>query len=509
MGAKEVQGSDSPVDIGRAGPDLSAPPGQALEAPSLQWSAPRGLCSHARQRFGLQGLRHPRRRRQDDRRTIRGAARPRLRQRGAGGRRPRRRRRARRPRLRRVVAGGARPRPRVDRARRRRPRRGDDADAVLRRRHARSATLHERRPGDRQPQPEGLQRLQDGRRRTGDPRRGHPAPAPADRVRGLRARAGTRRDDGHRAGIPRPHRRRLPAGAADDGRGRFRQRHRRRVGAGNPARARLHRARAVLRGRRRVPQPPPRPEQAREPRRARARRAERRRRARPRVRRRRRPPRRRHQERQHRLSRPPADAVRTRRAPAPARRDDPLRRQVLAADRAPDPRCRRRADDVEDGPLAHQGQDARGRRAARRRDERPHLLRRALVRFRRRHLHGGAPARDRQRERRPERGARRVADELLDSRAQRRLRRRRASRGRRPPARRGDLPRRARRSSRSTACASSTTTASASCGRRTRRRCWCCASRERRRRRSPRIEADCMAALRAVKPDAEVQAASH
>ena len=146
-------------------------------------------------------------------------------------------------------------------------------------------------------------------------------------------------------------------------------------------------------------------------------RAGRRRRARPRLRRRRRPPRRRHQGRADHLPRSPADAVRARRAQAQARRDDHLRRQVLAAAGAADPRRRRRAADVEDRPLAGQGQDARDRRAARRRDERPHLLRRALVRLRRRHLHGGAAARDRQRERRPERGAERAADELLDARS--------------------------------------------------------------------------------------------
>ena len=111
----------------------------------------------------------------------------------------------------------------------------------------------------------------------------------------VRQRPRPHRDDGHPRRVPRPHRRRLHAGAADDGRGRFRQRHRRRVGAGHPARARLHRARALLRGRRRLPEPPPRPEQAREPGRADAPRAGRRRRARPRLRRRRRPPRRRHQ----------------------------------------------------------------------------------------------------------------------------------------------------------------------------------------------------------------------
>ena len=177
---------------------------------------------------------------------------------------------------------------------------------------------------------------------------------------------------------------------------RLRQRHRRRLGAGDPARARLRRERAVLRGRRRLPEPPSRPEQAREPRRPdrRASRA-RRRRARPRLRRRRRPARRRHQGRQHHLPRPAADAVR--RATCCSREPGaPILFDVKCSQRlAPLIReRRRRAADVEDRPLADQGEDEGDRRAARRRDERPHLLRRALVRLRRRHLHRGAAARD-------------------------------------------------------------------------------------------------------------------
>ena len=46
----------------------------------------------------------------------------------------------------------------------------------------------------------------------------------------------------------------------------------------------------------------------------------------------------------------------------------------------------------QDRPFAHQDEDGRDRRAARRRDERPHLLRRPLVRLRRRALRGGAAA---------------------------------------------------------------------------------------------------------------------
>ena len=105
----------------------------------------------------------------------------------------------------------------------------------------------------------------------------------------------------------------------------------------------------------------------------------------------------------------------------------------------------------------------RDRRAARRRDERPHLLRRALVRLRRRHLHRGAAARDPvSASARPERGART------------RCRRASARPSSTSPCAEGE-PARGRasalraeakfpgaaRSSRSTACASSTTTASA------------------------------------------------
>ena len=75
-----------------------------------------------------------------------------------------------------------------------------------------------------------------------------------------------------------------------------------------------------------------------------------------------------------------------RRAEAPSRRHHHRRRQgepgAVRRDRA----RRRQAADVEDRPLADQGQDGRDRRAAGRRDERPHLLRRQLLRLRRRAL---------------------------------------------------------------------------------------------------------------------------
>ena len=193
----------------------------------------------------------------------------------------------------------------------------------------------------------------------------------------------------------RADRRRLQAAAADAHRRRLRQRHRRRLGARRScAPSAAASSELYSRGRRRLPESPSRPEQAGEPGRPDRRGRRRRRRARPRLRRRRRPARRRHQGRQDHLSRPPADAVRARRAAAQPGRADPVRRQVLAAPGAADPRRRRRAGDVEDRALAGQGEDEGARRAARRRDERPRLLRRALVRLRRRHLHRGAAARD-------------------------------------------------------------------------------------------------------------------
>ena len=126
----------------------------------------------------------------------------------------------------------------------------------------------------------------------------------------------------------------------------------------------------------------------------------RRRRARPRLRRRRRPPRRGDQGRQDHLPRPPAHAVRRRRAVAQPGRAGDLRRQVHPQPVRLDPQPRRQAGAVEDRALAHQGEDEGDRRAARRRDERAHLLQGALVRLRRRPVRRRAAARDPERERR-------------------------------------------------------------------------------------------------------------
>ncbi len=69
----------------------------------------------------------------------------------------------------------------------------------------------------------------------------------------------------HRAGVPRPHRRRHPTRAAAEDRRRLRQRRRRRVRTDALPAARLRRHRDVLRRRRKLSEPPPRPVEAREP----------------------------------------------------------------------------------------------------------------------------------------------------------------------------------------------------------------------------------------------------
>ena len=69
---------------------------------------------------------------------------------------------------------------------------------------------------------------------------------------------------------------------------------------------------------------------------------------------------------------------------------------------------RRQAADLQDRPLADQGEDEGDRFAAGRRDERPHLLQGALVRLRRRHLCRLPPARDPEQEPERERRAQRA-----------------------------------------------------------------------------------------------------
>ena len=73
---------------------------------------------------------------------------------------------------------------------------------------------------------------------------------------------------------------------------------------------------------------------------------------------------------------------------------DHLRREVHAQSRQVGARAGRRAADVEDRPFARQGEAARNRRAAGRRDERPRVLQGPLVRLRRRPVHRRAPARN-------------------------------------------------------------------------------------------------------------------
>ena len=175
--------------------------GRRLEAPRLQRPATRavptiaatsgsGLSMHVSASVfkaydirGIVGKTH--------RRALRRAARPRLRQRGAA---PPARRAVAVGRDGRALRAGAR-RPRCARPRRR-PASTSSTSApvttpmlyyVAATRAAHGCT--QRHPGDRQPQPEGLQRLQDGARRPRHLRRGDPAPAPAHGGRRLRARA--------------------------------------------------------------------------------------------------------------------------------------------------------------------------------------------------------------------------------------------------------------------------------------------------------------------------------
>src|SRR6185503_18614453 len=99
-----------------------------------------------------------------------------------------------------------------------------------------------------------------------------------------------------------------------------------------------------------------------------------------------------------------------------------LRREVLRDPAADAQESRARARDVEDGPLVHQDEDERDQGAARGRDERPHVLRRRLVRLRRRAVRRGAAPGVRRQGRRPAvEAARRSPQDLRDARNARRL----------------------------------------------------------------------------------------
>ncbi len=246
-----------------------------------------------------------------------------------------------------------------------------------------------RHPGHRQPQPEGLQRLQDGAGRTRDLWRRHPAPAPAHRGRALLRAAGVARRKW--TSVP-------STASASSATAKLARRMKIVVDSGNgiPGASAPGILRALgcevdelyseVDGD--FPEPSPRSEQAGEPGRPDRTRAEHRRRTRPGLRRRRRPPGRGHQGRPDHLPRSPADAVR-RATCCRATRARTIIFDVKCSQRlAP---AIRAAGGVplmwKTGHSLIKAKMARDRRADRRRDERPHLLRRALVRLRRRDLH--------------------------------------------------------------------------------------------------------------------------
>ena len=144
---------------------------------------------------------------------------------------------------------------------------------------------------------------------------------------------------------------------------------------------------------------------------------------------------------------------------------------------AVDPQTRRQAADVENRAFVHQAEAAGNRRAARGRDERARLLQGTLVRLRRRALRRRAPAGDPVARARPGRRAGSAARRGQHAGAAPQARRRRELRadGQAEGRRRASTAR--AKSSRSTGCASSTPTASGSRARPTPRRSSCCASR--------------------------------
>ncbi len=139
---------------------------------------------------------------------------------------------------------------------------GHHADAVLRCEHA----VQQRHSGHRQPQPQGLQRLQDGAGRPRHPRRRNPGAARCDGKRALAPGRGRQRTIGRcHARLQRPHHDRRQSGPPDEDCRRQRQRRRRRFGTGDLSRARLRRDRIVQRGRRQFSKPSSGPEQTGEP----------------------------------------------------------------------------------------------------------------------------------------------------------------------------------------------------------------------------------------------------
>ena len=377
------------------GERLAARPGSTSARRARATFTPRHAIDdpHAPTR-DLQGLRHPRRRRQD----AHAAHRPR--------RSARRWARSRRSAAAtpsssaataacpgpssppRSPTAFARPAPNVDRRRH-----GRHADDLLRRASSRHAV---ERDGDRQPQSARLQRAQDGDRRrprcrAPTSRRCARASKPGDSPP---ARARTARADIAPAYLDRIVGRR-PARAADAHRGRLRQRRGRRVRARRcfaASAARSPRCSATVDGTFPNHHPDPsKPENLADLIALLARgehdlglafdgdgdRLGVVTRRRPRD-----------------LPRPAADAVRRRRARARAGRDGHLRRQVDAQSQAVDPRHGGVPLLWKTGHSLIKAQDEGGRRGACRRDERPHVLQGALVRLRRRALRRRAAARD-------------------------------------------------------------------------------------------------------------------
>ncbi len=170
----------------------------------------------------LPRVRHPRYRRRNADAGGRARTGPRDRQRSARARLEGNRRRPRRPPV--GARHGRRPHrwPALDRHGRDRHRRRADAGRLFR---LLSPQYRLGRVGDRQPQPAGLQRLQDRARRRDAVRGCHPGALRAHRRIALRRWQRRPADAGHHRRLRAPHHQRHPGRAQAQGRRRLRQRH--------------------------------------------------------------------------------------------------------------------------------------------------------------------------------------------------------------------------------------------------------------------------------------------